>query len=307
MQLARHYYKKTTNDGAGAPYSAPPVTGKRKVGNPYTINGVTYYPIPQSEGYRKTGIASWYGRDFHGKKTANGERYNMYALTAAHPTLPLPTWVRVTNLENGKSVRVRLNDRGPFARGRLIDLSYTAARTIDMVGPGTAPVLVEALPTDGSPLRGARTQIARQPQASSPQPRQGFTHRVAQKEPAPMVAVRVPTVEQTPLPQSTERPAQVSAKESAENVRHYSNVEMYVQTGAFSSQENALAQKEKVQKHFANVALYGLDRAGQTLYRVRVGPVDTVEAADDILAKLVSQGFNTAIIAVDKKASTVLQ
>ncbi|MCC5794102.1 MAG: septal ring lytic transglycosylase RlpA family protein [Chromatiales bacterium] len=116
-------------------------------GNPpfYDVFGQRYFVLPTSAGYREQGVASWYGPDFHGKLTSTGEVYDMYQLTAAHPTLPLPTMVRVTNLTNGLSVEVLVNDRGPFARNRIIDLSYSAAKAIDMIGPGTAPVEVEAL------------------------------------------------------------------------------------------------------------------------------------------------------------------
>jgi rare lipoprotein A len=112
---------------------------------PYCVNGEWYQPIPDARGFRQRGLASWYGKDFHGKKTSNGEIYNMYARTAAHKTLPLGTLVSVRNLENGKSVEARVNDRGPFVRGRIIDLSYTLAGELGVVGPGTAPVEVVAL------------------------------------------------------------------------------------------------------------------------------------------------------------------
>lgn len=116
-------------------------------GNPpfYEVLGQRYFVLPTSAGYQEQGIASWYGPDFHGKLTSTGEIYDMHQLTAAHPTLPLPTTVKVTNLTNGKSVVVTVNDRGPFARNRIIDLSYEAARQIDMIGPGTAQVEVTAL------------------------------------------------------------------------------------------------------------------------------------------------------------------
>lgn len=112
---------------------------------PYQINGVWYYPIPSAKGYVERGIASWYGDDFHGKPTSSGEIYNMHAMTAAHKILPLGTHVKVTNVLNGKSVIVRVNDRGPFIAGRVIDLAYTPARVLGIVGPGTAPVVVEAV------------------------------------------------------------------------------------------------------------------------------------------------------------------
>jgi rare lipoprotein A len=120
----------------------PPASAKVK---PYKVLGEWYYPISDAASYKEKGIASWYGPTFHGKKTANGETYNMYAMTAAHKTLPLGTYVSVRNLENDKKVTLRINDRGPFVRGRIIDLSRTAARELDVLGPGTAKVEVVAL------------------------------------------------------------------------------------------------------------------------------------------------------------------
>lgn len=112
---------------------------------PYELNGVWYYPIPSALGYVEEGIASWYGKDFHTRPTSSGEPYNMYALTAAHKILPLGTHVKVTHLENNKSVVVRINDRGPFVPGRIIDLSYNAAQRLDIIQPGTACVKIEAI------------------------------------------------------------------------------------------------------------------------------------------------------------------
>lgn len=112
---------------------------------PYTINGKTYYPTTVSVGDTASGTASWYGPDFHGKKTSNGETYNMNAMTAAHKTLPMNTMVRVTNLGNGRQTTVRINDRGPFVAGRIIDLSRAAASSIDMLGAGTARVKLEVV------------------------------------------------------------------------------------------------------------------------------------------------------------------
>lgn len=127
------------------PRSQPPPPSKPGYPKPYKVLGKWYQPLPHSEGFHQRGIASWYGRDFHGKKTSNGEIYNMYAMTAAHKTLPLGTYVQVYNRENSRSVVVRINDRGPFVRGRIIDLSYIAAKDIGIVGPGTARVEVVAL------------------------------------------------------------------------------------------------------------------------------------------------------------------
>ena len=122
--------------------------GPKKIGKPYKINGVTYYPMESADGYSEVGIASWYGPGFHGKLTANGERYNQKAMTAAHKTLPLPTLVKVENLENGKSIIVRVNDRGPYSKGRIIDLTEVGARRLGMIDKGTAKVRVSVLSED---------------------------------------------------------------------------------------------------------------------------------------------------------------
>lgn len=120
-------------------------------GNPpfYEVGGRRYVVLPTAVGYVEQGIASWYGPTFHGGRTATGEIYDMNAMSGAHPTLPLPTWVQVTNLENGRSVIVRLNDRGPFSKGRIVDLSRAAAAELDMIGSGTARVEVRSLAGSG--------------------------------------------------------------------------------------------------------------------------------------------------------------
>jgi rare lipoprotein A len=127
--------------------SSPPAVARSKRGNPpfYTVLGKRYHVLPTSAGYVQRGIASWYGPDFHGLATSSGETYNMHAMTAAHTTLPLPTWVEVTNLVNGKRVVVKVNDRGPFVDNRLIDLSFAAATALDMVKTGTTRVEVRAV------------------------------------------------------------------------------------------------------------------------------------------------------------------
>ena len=131
----------------GKPYKTviPPETGKGKPPKPYVINGERYYPLPDSHGFVQLGKASWYGKKFHGRKTASGEVYDMYKKTAAHKILPMNTYVKVRNLRNGKSIVVRINDRGPFVKGRVIDLSYAAAKEIGLVGPGVTEVKVVAL------------------------------------------------------------------------------------------------------------------------------------------------------------------
>ena len=121
---------------------SPPVT---KIQKPYTVNGERYEPLSSHEGFVQSGISSWYGSDFHGKKTSNGEIYDMYAMTAAHKTLPFGVYIKVTNRDNGREGVVRINDRGPFVAGRIIDLSYSAAKDLGVVASGTAQVKIEAL------------------------------------------------------------------------------------------------------------------------------------------------------------------
>ncbi len=129
---------------APAPSESVPKT------RPYKVFGEWYQPLADARGFEEAGTASWYGQDFHGKKTSSGEVYDMYGMTAAHKTLPLGTYVRVFNVKNNRTIDVRINDRGPFVRDRIIDLSFTAAKALDIVGPGTAPVKIVAL---GAPVQ----------------------------------------------------------------------------------------------------------------------------------------------------------
>lgn len=290
-----------TSLGRPAPYHAPAVSGKRKIGKPYEIMGTRYYPLSSSEGYRRKGVASWYGKDFHGKPTANGETYNMYDMTAAHPTLPLPTYVRVTNMENGLSTVVRVNDRGPFLRGRIIDLSYAAAKTLNMAEKGTSPVLLEALPTDGSMLH-VRSRFAEmennvtnapykryvdrpvaRPTPIKYKPKKvnnnSFTHRIAQKN------IRNPKTHESNL----------SAEETVTIGKH----QYYVQTGAFSNKENAARQQTELSEFFKNVKLLSFNREGKAIHRVRIGPLASVQEADEFLGRAAQEGWPNARIIVD--------
>lgn len=133
--------------GCALSSSEPTYRGGSGQGKPYTVRGKTYYPLTSGEGFVEEGVASWYGSDFHGKRTANGERYDMYSMTAAHKILPFNTQVKVTNLQNGRSIMVRINDRGPFVADRIIDLTHTGASQIGMIGPGTAKVRLETIGT----------------------------------------------------------------------------------------------------------------------------------------------------------------
>lgn len=162
--------KPSLPDGSGGFY---------KVGKPYKVAGRWYHPVDNAKAYDQTGIASWYGRDFHGKQTANGERYDMHALSAAHTTLPMPTLMRVTNLENGRSVVVRVNDRGPFVKNRLIDLSLAAARQLGYERQGTTRVRVQSLDLPISEVNTASKTIVSPALASSRQKKPTITQSVS--------------------------------------------------------------------------------------------------------------------------------
>ena len=159
----------TRIDVASVPDAVPRVEPRSRYGNPpsYTVYGKRYYTLDTSNGYRERGIASWYGTKFHGRRTSSGQAYDMYAMTAAHKTLPLPTYVQVTNLENRRSVVLRVNDRGPFHSNRIIDLSYAAAWKLGILSKGTGYVEVLALdPRAPSPV----TSVAEAAPSPAPEP-----------------------------------------------------------------------------------------------------------------------------------------
>ena len=164
---------------AGAMAPAPGARPHYKVGNPYQIDGIWYYPRENPD-YDETGIASWYGADFHGKPTANGETYDMDALTAAHKTLPMPSTVRVTNLENGRALVLRVNDRGPFVHGRIIDVSRHASKLLGFHTQGTAKVRVAVLQSGGDRFIAAKPETSEEEtQLALAAPRDGVTRRRA--------------------------------------------------------------------------------------------------------------------------------
>ncbi|MCG5525770.1 septal ring lytic transglycosylase RlpA family protein [Ectothiorhodospira haloalkaliphila] len=219
-----------------------------RYGNPesYEVFGRRYYTLASAEGYRERGIASWYGTKFHGRRTSSGEPYDMYAMTAAHTALPLPTYVRVTNLENGRSVVVRVNDRGPFVNNRIIDLSYAAAHRIDMINQGTARVEVEAL--EPYPASG-RMQQAATPAAVDNGSDEHW------RTPAPLLQ---------PLP------------------AHEAPGDVFVQVGAFASRTNAELLQDRLRaRGLGPVAVTESRVEDRRLYRVRLGPkADESRAAE---------------------------
>lgn len=253
-----------------------PTRGTR--GNPkeYEVFGRKYQPMNSSDGYRDTGVASWYGRDFHGKPTSSGEPYDMYILTAAHKTLPLPTWVEVTNQRNGKSVIVKVNDRGPFVDDRIIDLSYAAAIEIDMVRDGTAPVFIRAL---GAP--------ATLPNSSS-------VNRNAQ--PVSAVPARSSTSPATEANLDVAGSGSESSNSSVTSNQLLTAL-LYVQVGAFGDYRNAERMLERLETEGFSGALVATERAGdQQIHRVRIGPQDSRVRSESARDELRRRGFSDAQI-----------
>ncbi len=251
--------------------------GKVKRGSPYQIAGQWYEPLATGEAYDEVGIASWYGKKFHGKKTANGETYNMYAMTAAHTLLPMPSIVRVTNLENGKSIKVRVNDRGPFVKSRLIDLSYAAAKALGYAKQGTTRVRVQTLYS---------ADVSAEKVKSIKKPREK-----PNKKPAPVIA---PVQAVKPIPSPAPAPQQANPVQNIQT----NNIELaYVQVGAFSSQQRA-AQVAAQLKSKAEHASAEVTPVGQ-VYRVRLGPFDLDEDAEAALKSVQDSGYTKAMIIHD--------
>jgi rare lipoprotein A len=274
----------------------PPNAGVYKVGQPYQIDNVWYYPREQPD-YDETGIASWYGPTFYGHHTANGEMYDGNQLTAAHKTLPMPVNVRVTNLDNGKSLIVRVNDRGPYARGRIIDLSKRAAELLDVVQTGTARVRVTYL--SRADINGAPPPITPPAIANAlPAAPAGKVDTAALGivPGAPVAAAPArPAAPSRPIPSqmfADEQPTGKVTRVPVPVVTH-----LYVQLGAFSKMENAKALLNRVG---GDLRISTLQRGGQTLYRVRSGPLSSVADADAALARITGGGANDAHIVVDQ-------
>lgn len=273
-------YNRPSRDGAPwwdvdvsrIPDAVPMPHNGRFKANPYTVMGKTYYPLQESRRYNATGTASWYGTKFHGQATANGESYDLYGMTAAHKTLPLPSYVRVTNLDNGRTVILRVNDRGPFYSDRIIDLSFAAAKKLGYAESGTARVKVEGIDPHewwaaqgrSVPMVLAQPQMAGQGAAVQSQP-------VASARP-----LQIATIEQyTPPPAqhaAAVLPAQVEVKKNASPAVSG----LYLQVAAFANPDAAELLKDKLsQTVTAPVFISSVVRNQQILHRVRLGPVET--------------------------------
>jgi rare lipoprotein A len=228
------------------PDATPHAEPRSRYGNPpaYVVLGKRYHVLDSGQGYRERGIASWYGTKFHGRRTSSGERYDMYRMTAAHKTLPLPTYARVTNLRNGRSVVVKVNDRGPFHQNRIIDLSYAAAKKLGIAGTGTGLVEVQAIDTGKS---GAPPMMV----ADAPAQQQG--------EP-----------------------------------------DLYLQVGAFSSKSNAQRMQQRLNgMQLDRIRVTPGKSRNQSVYRVRIGPIDSVEQADQLARLLVEQGMEHPHVVIE--------
>lgn len=245
----------------------------RGTSRPYTVMGRNYTPMTSLQPYKARGIASWYGRRYNGKKTSSGEIYDMYGMTAAHTILPIPSYARVTNPANGKSVIVRINDRGPFVDTRLIDLSYTAAHKLGVINGGSAMVVVESIipGEDAAPVAVASAPV--ETPAAAPPPENIAEARAQQ--PAPAMA---PVSDPVPPAATPVAPPTVPVTQDASGI--------YLQLAAFGSQANAenYLAKLKAQADWLTQALHVFSKDG--LFRVHAGPyasqAEARQAADRI-------------------------
>jgi rare lipoprotein A len=279
--------------------------GLYKVGKPYQVDGVWYYP-KEDPSYDETGIASWYGEQFHGRYTANGEVFDLNGLTAAHHTLPMPSIVQVTNLENGRTLTLRVNDRGPFAGARIIDVSRQAAQLLGFERNGTAKVRVHLLTAEtmqaqavarrngveevpGGPVEVAqaapRTAVDAQPLAPLP------GTRVA---PTPQTASTIPVKAAAPDIVPVDPP--LTGQVTIGNARP--NAQIYIQAGAFAQMDNANRVRSRI-AGIGNANITAVRVNGNNLFRVRLGPIASVDEADKTLSRVLATGLPDARIVVD--------
>ena len=272
------------------------VVGPYKIGKPYRVNNVWYYPKADYD-YDETGIASWYGPGFHANQTANGEIYDENDLTAAHKTLPMPSLVRVTNLENGRALVVRINDRGPFVNNRIIDLSRRSAQLLGVEQKGTAKVRVQVLKDESMML--AAQASAKGGDTISPPP--------AAAPAGDVVAEALPgSSGQTQVQSATQAPKQVALGNLQGTQKLTGQVvtvpvkpsNIFIQAGAFLRQGNAQQLQRKLSSiGQTRITEFVLNQ--QRFYRVQVGPIASVEEADRLLQQMLDNGHPDAKIAVN--------
>jgi len=297
-------------------HSAKRVTGRDisdkpeyKIGKPYQIRGIWYYPKENYE-YNETGIASWYGAKFHGRRTANGDTYDMNALTAAHRTLPMPSFVRVTNLENGRSLILKVTDRGPFARGRIIDISRRGSQLLGFQNSGTAQVRVQIM-ADKSRAVAARIRSGIQlAEAGSPitvdrLPKPDVSTEALAPPPGGAMRnnpppIRTRVASRSPGETTRMTTGQTAAEEKVAIVTQspVRGTNIFVQAGAFSRYDNANKVRARLVS-LGSVKISAILIKGMDLFRVRLGPIGSVAEADKMLRVVAQAGYPSARIVVD--------
>ncbi len=295
------------------PDALPRYEPRSAYGNPpfYDVFGKRYFVLSSSTDYIERGVASWYGPGFHKIRTSTGEIYDMYGMSAAHKTLPLPAYVRVTNLQNGRSVVVRVNDRGPFVGNRIIDLSYTAAAKLDMLRNGTAMVEVRSVGPASTPGDGAAGALVSVAAAGTPGVGAAAPGAAAPAAPAagtPAAARRRPAYRRPASRQGHRRPARPVRRRFRRGrgpiapapVTSAPAKALYVQAGAFADPANAERLAARLQgAGYGAVFIRDDYIAGRKLYRVRIGPVPDVPEFDRIVAALDRAGVRDAHLALD--------
>lgn len=265
-------------DLANVKDAEPKVEQLHKFANsPYNVMGSSYIPERDYKPYKVRGTASWYGKKFHGQKTSSGEKYDMFAMTAAHPTLPIPSYARVVNVANGKSVVVKINDRGPFHKGRVMDLSYAAAYRLGYAGAGSATVEIEAITAD---------QIAEYKRTG----KWGGVAIGQDVSSAPLAAASVSEKPLDVLPIDTTEPA--DTKQASELSKG-----LFLQIGAFRNKENATGLKSRLisSNEFASDLVNVVSKEG--MFRIHVGPYESEQAARLAALQLRDkQGVNVVLV-----------
>ena len=294
----------------------PPATqaategGIYKVGSPYQVEGLWYYPA-EDYAYVQEGIASWYGSDFHGKRTANGDRYDMNDITAAHPTLPMPSVVKITNLDNGRTLKVTVNDRGPFHSKRIIDVSKKAAQLLGFYEAGTARVRVEIDPEESLNLknialmkhppempqiaaapRSVITAAALAPVVAGPSDAYGIAPSAAKASAAkPLAAPQPVAPPKPPNAQTTGNLVKPAPASKSTTVAVAGG--LFIQAGAFAEEANARKLEQQLGE-LGTVHIVPMTVNKKKLYRVRLGPVTDALSATALLGKVKSYGYNDA-------------
>ncbi|WP_370981113.1 septal ring lytic transglycosylase RlpA family protein [Agaribacterium sp. ZY112] len=276
-------------DMSHIPDAVPVYEPRRRAGNisPYKVKGKVYHVMTEASGFSETGIASWYGNKFHGNLTSNGERYDMYGMTAAHKSLPLPCFVKVTNLTNGKTVVVRVNDRGPFAHGRIIDLSYAAAQRLDYVQQGTAKVRIEYIEVPAP--TGEAVKVAGSSQNATPVAAPSAPAKEAEPNKRAQVISNNSAAHVSESVSGAV--AQLSGQASVNSASNTGQPQRFLQVGAYSTEAAALTTQFQLGGLLSwPVVVEALQQAGdKQIYRVSVGPLPDDSTLEIVQKALLEQ------------------